>query len=266
MGARHGGAAANIRHRGISARAAARKPSAWLASGSLAAIAYLATVSWAWPWLLPARLLYDGYTPPPPYRWVHPPAAVARNNQPPQPGRGVIALTSEGSAPASIATGDEQAVVVVPRDAIAPSQGEPSVEIRIDALDAAAMAPAPNGLSYDSNAYRITATYAISHQPAPLVAPANVVLRYATGASTILRYTGTAWVPLSPSTLPITFQIYGPTNDLGTFVAAGAPSHGPSLSVWAYQIVTILLWVVAAAIAGALVRDRVQRRRRRQAS
>jgi len=229
------------------------------------AIAYLTAVSWASPWSLPPQLLYDGYTPPPPYRWVHPPAALARNNQPPQPGTGVVVLTASGSAPAAIATGDEQAVLVVPRSAIAPRQGEPSVEIRIDPLDPATVAPAPNGLRYDGNAYRIAATYTVSHQAAPLLAPVNIVLRYATSATAILRSSGTSWLPLSPSTLPITFQIYGPTNDLGTFVAAAPPPHGPPLAVWAYRVVTILLWLVAAAIAAMLVRDYAQRRRRRRA-
>ena len=243
-----------------------RRTSAWLASGAFVAIAYLAAVSWASPWSLPVQLLYDGYTPPPPYRWVHPPAAVAHSNQPPQPGTGVVVLTPSGSAPAAIATEDEQAVLVVPRSALAPRQGEPSVEIRIDPLDPATMAPAPSGLRFDGNAYRITATYTVSHQPVPLIAPVNVVLRYATGATTILRSEGSSWVPLSPSTLPITFQVYGPTNDLGTFVAAAPPPHGPSLAVWAYRIVTILLWLVAAAIAGMLVRDYAQRRRRRRAA
>lgn len=247
-------------------RARAKRASAWLLSGSLVVIAYLAAVTWTGPWSLPTHLLYDGYTPPPPYRWVHPPDAVARSNQPPQPGSGVAELTPSGSAPASIATGDEQAVLVVPRSAIAPRQGEPSVEIRIDPLDPATVAPAPAGLRYDGNAYRITAIYTVSHQPAPLIAPVNVVLRYATGANTILRSAGSSWVPLSPSTLPITFQVYGPTNDLGTFVAAAPPPHGPPLAVWAYRIVTILLWLVAAAIAGMLVRDYARHRRRRRAS
>jgi hypothetical protein len=248
------------------ARPRAGRRSAWLLTGSLAAIAYLAAVAGTGPWVLPTRLLYDGYTPPPPYRWVHPPDAVARGNQPPQSGSGVAELTPSGSAPASIATGDEQAVLVVPRGAIAPRQGEPSVEFRIDPLDPATVGPPPTGLRYDSNAYRVTATYTVSHQPAPLIAPVNIVLRYATNATTIAHSARSSWVPLSPSTLPITFQIYGPTNDLGTFVAAAPPPHGPPVAVWAYRIVTVLLWLVAAAIAGMLVRDYAHRRRRRRAA
>jgi len=134
--------------------------------------------------------------------------------------------------------------------------------VRLEPLDPATVAPAPEGQRYDGNAYRVTATYTLSHAPAPLLAPINIVLRYATGANAILRRAGDTWVALSPTTLPITFQVYGPTNDLGTFVATAPPPHGVPLSVWAYRIVTILLWLAAAAIAGVLVRDYARRRRR----
>jgi hypothetical protein len=155
-----------------------------------------------------------------------------------------------------------QAVAVFPRGAVAPRPGETAVEVRIEPLDPAAVAPAPQGERYDGNAYRITANYMTSHDAAPLLAPINVVLRYATGAIAILRRSAATWVPLSPTTLPLTFQIYGPTNDLGVFVAVAPPAHGVPASLWAYRIATVLLWLVAAVIAGALIRDYAQRRRR----
>jgi len=233
-----------------------------LAWAAVAVLLYLAAVTWMSPVSIPGVLLFDGYTPPPPYHWVHAPAALARGNQVPEPGSGVIAFTPSGSAPASIATGDEQAVVVFPKGSVAPRPGEPSVEVRLEPLDPATVAPPPEGQRYDGNAYRVTATYTLSHAPAPLLAPINVVLRYAIGANAILRRAGDTWAALSPTTLPITFQVYGPTNDLGTFVATTPPPHGVPLSVWAYRIVTILLWLGAAFIAGVLVRDYTRRRRR----
>ncbi len=233
------------------------------ALGIIVTVAYLvAAVSG--PPVVPGRLLYDGYTPPPPYRWVRPPAGAPSSNQPPEPGAGTVALGPLGSAPATVSTGDEQAVVVFPRSAIAPRRGEASVAIRITPLDAASIGAPPSGLRYDSNAYRIDATYTASRAPAPLLGPVNIVLRYATGAHEIARYDGRSWQPLAPSRLPLTFQIYGPTNDLGTFVAAGQPQQGASLGMWAYRIVTVLLWLVAAAIAAMLVRDYTQRGRRRR--
>ncbi len=231
------------------------------ALGIVVIVAYLVVVL-SGPSVAPGRLLYDGYTPPPPYRWVRPPAGVS-GNQPPEPGSGTVALGPSGSVPATASTGDEQAVVVFPRGAIAPRRGEASVEIRITPLDAAVVGSPPSGLRYDSNAYRIEATYRASRAPAPLIGPVNIVLRYATGANEIARYDGRSWLALAPSRLPITFQIYGPTNDLGTFVAAGPPTQGASVGTWAYRIATALLWLVAAAIAGMLVRDYARRRRPR---
>jgi hypothetical protein len=42
---------------------------------------YLAAVSGAWGWRIPPRLLYDGFSPPPPYHWVRPPSSLAASNQ-----------------------------------------------------------------------------------------------------------------------------------------------------------------------------------------
>jgi len=250
-----------ITRRAVSRRRQIR--GAWLACGGAAALVYLAAMAWTWSWPVPVRLLYDGYTPPAPYHWVHPPPALAANNERPAPGSGVVTFNAQGSAPASIPTGDEQAVIVIPKGAFPALPGQPSITVRIDPLDAATVAPSPgSGLAYDGNAYRITAAYTNSHVPAPLIGPVNIVLRYATGANMILRAAGSGWVPLSPTTLPITFQIYGPTNDLGVFVAAGPPPHGISFSAWTYQIVTVLLWLAVAALAGLLIRDSVRRSRR----
>lgn len=232
----------------------------WLAWGTAAALVYVAAVACCCPQTRPARPLYDGYVPPPPYRWVRPPAAVARSNQLPAEGRGVVALTPQGSAPAAVATDDEQAVVVFPKGAIEPRPGERSVEVRLTPLDPAGLGPAPPGVRYDGNAYRVTATYAISHRPAPLAAAVNVVLRYATGANVVLQRTGSGWTRLASTTIPINFQVYGPTRDLGVFVAAGPPPHGVPLSVWVYRIVTGLLWLLVAVLLWLLLRDVVRRR------
>jgi hypothetical protein len=63
----------------------------WFGWGALAAAAYLGAAIGVG--RLPGPLLYDGLIPLPPYRWVHPPATAARDNQPPasiEPESGVI--------------------------------------------------------------------------------------------------------------------------------------------------------------------------------
>ncbi len=190
--------------------------------GGTAAL-YLAAIWCAWPWPAPLRLLYDGYVPPPPYRWVHPPLAPLHRPLPPHSATGIIALTPHGSAPGSVATGDDQAAIVLPAEAFAPRAGEPSVEIRITPLDPTSIAPPPGGLRYDANAYRIDATYTVSHRPAALRAPASVILRYATGATALLRLSGRTWTALPSQRVPIALEIYGTTRALGVFAATGPP-------------------------------------------
>src|SRR5207244_12530421 len=97
-----------------------RAPCGWLVWGAGAMGLYLAAALWAQDEGVPLRLLYDGFAPPLPYRWVRPPARLAAENRPPEAGAGSIALRagSESQYP-SIATGDGQAARVVPERAAA---------------------------------------------------------------------------------------------------------------------------------------------------
>ena len=76
--------------------------------GLAAAALYLVAVAYTWP-LAPIRILYEGEAPPLPYRWVHPPAELSRDNQPPEFGAGRIAFSPQGSQSTSIVTDDGQA-------------------------------------------------------------------------------------------------------------------------------------------------------------
>src|SRR3989442_3814408 len=102
-----------------------------LAWGVGAAILYIATALWTAHGLFPLRVLYDGFAPPPPYRWVHPPARLAAENRPPEAGAGPIALSAAGSEYASVATGDGQAIVIFPPGAISPSNRESVAKITL---------------------------------------------------------------------------------------------------------------------------------------
>src|SRR5437879_11455028 len=79
---------------------------AWmLLWGAAAAALYLAAGAYVWT-RVPVRLLYEGEAPPPPYRWVRPPANLPEPNQPPESGTGTIPLTPAGSQSASVLTDD----------------------------------------------------------------------------------------------------------------------------------------------------------------
>ena len=189
----------------------------WLAGGVVTAALYLGTIASAWPF--PLRLLYDGLVPLPPYRWVHPPANRARDNQPALPGGGTVALGPPSQA-AEVSTDDDQALVTLAQGVIAPRSGESSVKVTIVPLDPVTVAPAPNGRRFDGNAYRIEARYGASGEPAVLTASATVVLRYPVHATAMLRWADPVWTPLRIQVFTGSQQALANTDRLGVFVAA----------------------------------------------
>ncbi len=212
--------------------------------GVAAALAYFLAGALVWPGI-PVRILYEGTAPPVPYRWVHPPANLASGNQVPQGGVGVIGLSPDGSASASILTDDAQAGVIFPRAAIIPRPRVTSVRVRLTPLDPASIAPPPPGLRFDGNAYRMEATYA-SGEAIALRRPVTPVLRYPVHATALLRSTGAAWAPLVAKRVEAALQIFAASGALGVFVAAG-PAPAPSKPWGAYAAVTAGILAAAAA-------------------
>ncbi len=234
-----------------------------IAWGAVAAAVYLAAALGTWSADLPVRGLFDGVAPLPPYHWVHPPPSLARDNQPPDGGAGSVALTTAGSQPGAVPTGDDQAAIVFPLGSIAPRPGETAVRVTLRPLDPAAVAPAPAGLTFDGNAYRIEAMYGVSRTPVVFLKKVNVVLRFPASGTKILRASGSGWTDLGATTIPPAMQNVGDTDTLGVFVAAGPVNRGPSLSAVLYRTFTILLWVAAVVLLIGLVRDYTRTRRRR---
>ena len=105
------------------------------------------------------RPLYDGFTPPPSYRFVDPPPFFAADNVEPEPMSTTIALGAVGSEPAGIATPDGQFVVSLGRGAIAPEPGATSVAVHVTPVAPNTLIPVPNGLRSNGNAYRVDMTY-----------------------------------------------------------------------------------------------------------
>src|SRR5207302_8897660 len=172
-------------------RAAVRELMWGLATASL----HLPAVAYTWP-LAPIRILYEGEAPPLPYRWVHPPAELAQDNQPPQSGAGQISLTPQGSQSTSIVTDDGQAGVIFRFGAITPRTGATSAQVKVVPLDPAPLPRPPSGLRLDGNAYRVDATYNTG-EPIVLRIPMTAVLRYPRHATMLLRSeerrVGTGW-------------------------------------------------------------------------
>jgi hypothetical protein len=229
-----------------------RRAGAAAAWGLAAVAVYLIVAPAAWRGI-PARLLYEGEAPPAPYRWVHPPPELARDNQQPSGGAGQIGLNPEGSGSASILTDDAQAGVIFPHDVVAPKPGTTEAVVRITPVDPATVAPPPSGIAFDGNGYRVEATYQ-NDGPIALRRPLTPVLRYPRHATVLLRWAGGRWTALDTKRVPAALQIFAPSDRLGVFVAA-RPTGGGMASWLPYGA-----GAAAVLIAGAIAI--VMRRRR----
>lgn len=205
--------------------------------------------------LVVVRPLFDGLAPPAPYRYVNPPPDVEDPGEPPEPFTGTLAFGPEGSEARSIMTPDGQAFVVFAQGALAPREGEGSVEVVFTPLDPNRLGEPPEGLRFDGNAYRIEARYEGSKAPASLTQDVTVVLRYPVHATTLLRTSGRAWRRISTKPSPAGLQLFAETADLGTFVAAG-PQVGGGFPYWTLP--------AGAAGAAAVVAGLLSRRGRRR--
>jgi len=231
--------------------------------GAVALGAYIAVVVWM-PGS-PSRPLFDVSGPPPPYRWVNPPAQFATGNSKPESTTHDLILGAVGSDAASIATGDGQAAMILKEGAFAPRKGETTVVFRIDPLDPATIGVPPSGLRYDGNAYRFLAAYKKSGVEAKLVQPASVVLQFPIVATALLRRDGNAWTDLKASPLSVSLQVFATTTQLGVFVAAGPPipTETPkSKRKFPAALVISLGAAGAAVIAGLFARTRARKRRK----
>lgn len=238
----------------------------WL-FGTAAAGVYLAVAALSFSSrLLPARPLYDGLAPPPPYRWVSPPPDV-QDNQQPEPGSGTLAMTETGSEGKSITTPDGQASVIFPREAVTPVPGATGVEVTI--TPRAAPAP-PSGLSIDGNVYEVSAVLSGPEVPVTLARPATVVLRFPARATVLLRRDGASWMQLETTVSQGSLQVFGDTRKLGTFAAASRPVAAPSSFPWpAYVAAGGALTLAAGGLLLARRRARraaLTRAERRRAS
>jgi hypothetical protein len=194
-----------------------------LRAGVAVAVLYLAVAA-----LVPqpphGRVLFDGLTPQPPYRWVRPPAGRAGDNEPPRPYATVLPLTPAGSVPAEFATDDLQATLTLPASVVAPRAGETKARVTLTPLDPAALAPPPDGRHFDGNAYRLEAVYDSSGAPVHLTGPITVVLRYAVHAATILRLDRAddkpAWVKVPTTVFTGSQEDLAHSDRLGTFVTS----------------------------------------------
>lgn len=233
--------------------------------------AYLALASLSFDQGLPIRPVYDGTAPPQSYKWVDPPAGQEEGNEKPEGTTGRIGLDDKGVKNGTIATPDGQFVITVQEGSIPPKPGQNSVKVDVTPLDPNTLGDPPKDLSYDGNAYRVTAVYLPSNDPVSIDATdcpldaqpkrcATLVVRYAFGSTGLYRRTGKTWtaVPLAQA-IPSSLQIFGDTPELGTFVPAGPFTHQGGGNGTRTYIIVLVSTIVVAAAAGFTRREAVRR-------
>jgi len=172
----------------------------------------------------PAILAHGEEVPLPPYRWVHTPPNTTPGDKPAEGIATTIKLAA--SDPQSVASGDGQCTVIFKEHSVAPKAGESAVHVKIIPVDPALVAQAPSGRRFDSNAYRIEATYAHSGAAVVLGGPVIVFMRAATGGTDIVQRAGAAWKVVQNNDYPLSVMTIE-TRTLGTFalLVPGAPTH-----------------------------------------
>src|SRR5205085_6125335 len=177
-----------------------------------------------------SRPLFDGFAPPPPSRWVHPPKEFVAGNEPPKPSTIDVNLGPTGSAISSGSSGDGQVILSFPAGAFPAHPPDTKVVALITPLDPASLAPPPTGLEADGNAYRLDFTYDPSKQPdTALSAPADVFLVVPEPAQTLLFSTdGRSWASLPFRPVPDPTQVGGSITAPGFLLAAAPPVARPA--------------------------------------
>jgi hypothetical protein len=203
---------------------------------------------------------FDGFAPPPNYRWVSPPPEFKSGNQPPLSGHGSVKVESNGVVdPGTAFTPDSQASVsFVPGTFVAPADHS-AVSIDITPV---AHFPSPGAVHLSTNVYCF-----MSSSPMATHAQALITLRYSSGLpapSDVYGYQGEGpWQRLGSTGSAAPYTISERVSSLRCY-AAGYPANAqssPGPRVGGGQtlpivVALIILLVVLAGIPLAVMRRR----------
>jgi len=213
--------------------------------------------------------LFDGLTPPPPYRWVKPPPGYGTNVEP-QPTEAGLRLADAGSVLDQPTGVNGQVVLNLPERAVPGRPAETAVTITFTPLDPHHLGDLPPGLVADGNAYRIRMRYGHSGADIGAMAAAgNVILSTPEPASVLLfSADGRRWDVIPTQRVGGPDAVGGPFHRPGTYVAAipgrAVPTAPRSRLATARRILIVLL--SAALVVNLALRVRNGRRAARQAA
>jgi hypothetical protein len=218
-------------------------------------LAAAATTYVAAAWMV-APGFYDGFGPPQAYNWTCPPPQAGANTKPSSGHQAIKVLG--GVSDANSAFSDDGQVVIGFLPGAFDATGKTVISVDITPL---ATCPQPPGIRFVTNVYHITAD-------APLVKPANLVLRYSnllpdpTDVYFATDPAGT-WKSIGAAQTAQPFTIDTTTRDFGYF-AAGYPSASPPpgvVQVGGGQTLPIVVAVLITLVVVAGLPLALRRRR-----
>ncbi|MBV8305186.1 MAG: hypothetical protein JOZ04_13325 [Acidimicrobiia bacterium] len=221
--------------------------------GAALVAVYVLAIAGTLPFGHNVRPLFEGIGPPPSYRWVKPPAALAPGNLPPAPNDTDIAMTPTGSQQSGTQSEDTQLVLNLAPNAVPPHPPDTAVRIHIEALDPAKLGPVPPEFRANGNAYRVTMTYQPSGTPATTItAPGNILLIVPLPPAGLLSSPdGQAWTNIGKQTVAGQPIVGGPFSAVGLYLGATHPqtaSAGGGGGSGGVIIVAVLVGVLALAL------------------
>lgn len=195
--------------------------------GPALALLYVAVAAATGALLPGARVLFDGFAPPPPYNYVSPPPELASSNFPPRPARTSVVLdAATGTAAVNVSTEDAQALVTLPAGAIAPNAEDTAVAVELLPLAPSGLGALPPDLRPVGNAYQLGLAYQPSGTAVGTVATgATVALTGATPGDTLLfSADGQSWQRVAGRPFGSTHGMTGPVQGPGYYLVAASPA------------------------------------------
>lgn len=207
-----------------------------LFAGLVAVTAYAALAAWSGS-LSPLAHgpLLDGLGPVN-YRWVSPPPELASTNQDPSTGSFRLPLRDGGVGTQVLFTSDNQVTVVTDEGSIGPAAGQRAVELVVEPMDPADLAPPGGDLAVFGNAYRIRATYLPSRdRMRAFDGPVQMIMVYPATSSLhasthelIFSPDGESWEALETTDSPAQQQAAADVPGPGFVLVAGVPAASSS--------------------------------------
>ncbi|MDQ6884394.1 MAG: hypothetical protein M3077_09210 [Candidatus Dormibacteraeota bacterium] len=207
------------------------------------------------------RPYLDGYTPPPPYRWVSPPPNLAATNQAPTGGDTTIPLTDGASDAAGAFTDDGQITISFNPGTFKDTTGQTAVHVHIAPISP--QPAAPQGIVIDGNVYLMQAAFVPSGKPArPLRSPVLLDMRYPSHKpDAIYRVDGKSWTPIESTVQELLQTVDARATELGTFAAAHQATGGTTNTGGVNPLVLLAVGLAVILAVALLAGVRIRRRR-----